>query len=431
MKKLFIFVGSFVFFMFFQYTPAIIGYIARFPVFAENMLQHGLSYFPIINGAPYPDYPIGNTFLIYLVSLPFGKISIVTMGLPYSIVASLTLVLIYKLGALHDKKWGLYAVLFALFTWQFTDAVHGFALDVYPAFVTVFCFYLVYSTKKWLWLLPLALLAGLLTRGPIGLIVPAAVVFSFYLIDKNWRALIIFSIVAGILLIAGTALLLYAAYLQGGIKFVHEVLSAQAIGKLYSQNSFNAYFYFTNGLLNYSFTVLFALAVIVKKRTEIFRPLAQRPKFLLHLTVWFLLIIVMFTFPHHKKSRYILSIVPAISLIAAYIFVDPSLYKIRKFLLRFCCVLPIIGLIMVLTVVIYNHFAAVPLQGYFLAATLSFIILFIIEMYCKDRPQGQLMIFILGILTLVVFNFCLYYPINFHLGLPKESYPVFLSYWPW
>jgi hypothetical protein len=430
-----IFLGSLIFFVFFQYTPAIIGYITRFPVFAENMLQHGISYFPLINGGAYPDYPIGNTFLIYLVSLPFGKVSIFSMGLPYSVAAALTLVLIYKLGALHDKKWGFYGVLFALFTWQFTDAVHGFALDVYPTFLTVFCFYLVYAVKKWLCLLPLALLAGLLIRGPIGLIVPAAVVFSFYLINKNWHALFVFSMLAGILLIAGMALLLYGAYLQGGVEFVHKVLSAQFIGRIYKANSFKGYFYFTNGLLDYRFTVLFALAVIIKKRREICLPSSQRAKFLLHLTVWFLLIVVALSFVHAKKSRYILSIVPAISLIAAYIFIDPSLYKIREFLLRFCYSLPVIGLIIVLAMIIYNHFAAVPLQGYFLAATLSFIILFIagilINNYFKQHAQYQLMIFLSAMLTLVVFNFCLYYPIRFYLGLPEESDPVFLSYWPW
>ena len=438
-----IFFIGFIVLMLCQYSGGMVDYTARFPIFVENALHHGLTYFPMINGHAYPDYPIGNTFLIYLASLPFGKVSIFTVGVLYCLAASLTLVLIYKLGALHDKKWGLYAVLFALFTWKFIDAVHSLAMDVYPMLMTTFCFYLVYTAKiaqdnRRLWLLPLGLLGGLIMRGPIGFIIPAAVVFSFYLFNKEWRLLIVFSAFSFVLFIVGMALLLLAAYIQGGVSFMHDVVMAEGIGRLYGSSSVISRFYFSNGLLNYGFTVLFALAVIFKKRKEIFRPLSQNMKFLLSLSVWFLVIIVMLTLVHDKKARYILSIVPAISLLAAYIFVDSSkLFRTaRSILLKLCFYMPIIGLVGIATLLIYNYFAFTPLPVYFISAIIFLLFLFVgvvlIRRYFKYHAQYSVIIFVCGVLSFMMINLLLYDPIWSHLGhLSQNVNPIFLSYWPW
>ena len=159
-----------------QYKTGFTGYVTRFVIFTQGMIHQGITLFPIINGNPYPDYPVIGTILTYLSSLLFGKISVLSIGFPYCIAAALTLVFIYKLGVIHDKKWGFYAVLFALFTWKFVDAVHFIALDIYPTLATVFCFYFVYTAKiknnlKRLWWLPLGLIFGFLRADPLDLLV--------------------------------------------------------------------------------------------------------------------------------------------------------------------------------------------------------------------------------------------------------------------
>ncbi len=457
---LFVFLISFAIFMLCQYKEGIIGYTTRFYYFVDYMRHYGFTYFPIINGQPYPDYPIGNTFLLYLASLPFGKLSVVTIGLPYCIAASLILVLIYKLGALHNKKWGFYGVLFALFTFEYIDAVHLLALDVYVALSATFCFYLVYKAKLMgnkkatanlpssrgltagsrfpafagndgerlhkakSYLLFIAMFSSLLIHGPIGLIIPAGVIFSFYLLDKNWRSLLVFSIYSSMLLIIGVLLLFAAAYLQGGVKFLHDVMAAQGIGRLYGNNGFRPYFYFSNGVANYAFTLFFALAVIIKKRHSIFNPASQRDKFLSHLAIWFFMIIIALTLVHDKQASYILSIVPAISLLAAYIFVDETFVRARKILLRLCLALPFIGLLGIIFILIYNHYASVDWHGYFLGGILSLAILSGCAIIFKKHVTA---IFIIGVLALMVIAFCLYWPIDFNLTLLKKT-PILLSY---
>lgn len=86
-------------FMVLQYKPAVLNYTTRFVDFAEYMLQHGVTLFPIADDLkPYPDYTVLNTLLVYLVSLPFGRVSILSMGFPSCVAASLMLVFIYRLG---------------------------------------------------------------------------------------------------------------------------------------------------------------------------------------------------------------------------------------------------------------------------------------------------------------------------------------------
>lgn len=219
-----------VLFMGLQYKPAVLNYTTRFVDFADYMLQHGMTLFPIADDLqPYPDYTVVNTVLVYLASLPFGQLSVLSMGLPLCIAASLMLVFIYKLGALHEQKWGVCGVLFALFTWAFLDSVNALALDIYPALITAGCFYLAYTAdlkqqRARLALVLLGLILGFALRGPIGMIGPALVVGTYYLLSRQWRTLVGFSLLSGLLFAAGLALLAWAAQVQGGDAFMQQVL---------------------------------------------------------------------------------------------------------------------------------------------------------------------------------------------------------------
>lgn len=439
-----IFLITLVIFIGLQYKEAITNYTTRFVEFADYMLHHGVTLFPISsNSEPYPDYTIANTFLIYLFSLPFGRLSIVSMGLPYCITAALTLVFIYKLGALHDKKWGLYGVLFALFTWVFLDSVNSLALDVYPTFMTVLCFYLAYSAelkkdKSRLIFLFFGLILGFIFRGPIGLTSPAVVVGCYYLINKQWRTFLWFSLVTSLILMACIALLAWTAYLQGGTTFMQDVLTMQGLGRIVNDHTPRYYFYFSGGLITYSITVFFALAVIAKKYKQFFS-LNQQPdtRLLLCCTVWFLVLIVLFTIPYTKKARYVLPITPAISLLAAYIFIDKGnlFTNIKKRLLQFCFALPIIGLAFVLFTLVYNHYTIHPLLPNYPAAIVSFAILlaarYVIKKRYAEHPHYELITMLFGVTAFLLLDAFFFNPVTYHLELAQEDTPKFLPYWLW
>lgn len=431
-----IFIVSFIVLMACQYTTAYIDYNVRFVVFVQNALAHGLTYFPMAHTGPYPDYPIGNTFLLYLAALPFGKISIFTIGIPYCLSAAFTSVLIYKVGALHNKKWGLYAVLFSLFTWQYVYNIHNIAVDVYPVLATIFCFYLVYSAKlkgtnKRLWFLPVALLFGLFTRGPIGLVVPAVVVGCFYLLNKDWWSFIKFSIVAGVLLLLGFALLLLGAYLQGGQQFMHQVWMKEAFGRVENYHKSRLYYYFSVGLLPYIFTLFFAIVVVVKKFKTILRPSSEQLKLLQYLVVWAIVMIVGFTIPDSKQTRYILAITPAISLLAAYIFVEVEKFQItRRVLLKLCFFMPVFGFIIIAGALIHNHYAVTQWQGYLLPAFVVLLGLFVVNVVLAR--SHMMFRFGLGVAAFLVIAVLLLFPMIMHHKIPSESFEqvIFLPFWP-
>ena len=97
-------------------SPEFIGFDCRFAVFAQEMLRNGPKFFPTTYDQPYPDYTAASTFIIYLVSLLFGKVTPFTAILPTAIVSALVLVVTYRIGAIQSKQWGIFAILLTLFT---------------------------------------------------------------------------------------------------------------------------------------------------------------------------------------------------------------------------------------------------------------------------------------------------------------------------
>ncbi|AGL84572.1 4-amino-4-deoxy-L-arabinose transferase-like glycosyltransferase [Pseudomonas protegens] len=439
-----IFLIALALFMALQYKPAVLNYTTRFVDFADYMLQHGMTLFPIADDLqPYPDYTIANTVLVYLASLPFGQLSVLSMGLPFCIAASLMLVFIYKLGALHERKWGLCGVLFALFTWAFVDSVNSLALDIYPALITAGCFYLAYSAdlkqqRGRLALVFLGLILGFALRGPIGMIGPALVVGSYYLLSRQWRTLVGFSLVSGLLFAAGVALLAWAAHVQGGDAFMQQVLEMQGLGRIASDHSPRYYFYFSAGLITYSFTAFYALCVMARSgRQWLGAPSLSAPRLLLHLGAWFVVLIVFFTIPNSKKARYVLSITPAISLLAAYIFIDPNglFSATRRRLLRLCLNLPAIGAFLALLVLGYNSFAARPLQPDFAGVFSSFALLSGVRYWIGRQYTGhrhyEVIVLAFGVAAFLLLDGFFFNAITYHLELAKEPTPKFLPYWFW
>lgn len=336
-------------------SPEFIAFQTRFALFAQEMMQHGIRLFPYTYQGPYPDYPVLPTILIYLTSLPFGKVTPFTATLPTAIASALTLLFIYKLGELHSKRWGIYAILFALLTQNFIDASRSISMDQMTSCMTVISFYIIYSSDIYkknlrLWFLPFCLILGFLLRGPIGFVIPAGVVFSYFLCRHEIKAASIFGIGAVILLAGLMFALIMAAYFEGGRPFVHNVLMMEITGRM-GDNATNKHFlyYFIQSITNYAIAYPIALIVILSEIKPILHTLrvkytSTNMQFLTYLTVWLLVILVGMSIPGAKKIRYILPIVPACALLAAYVFLDPDentkLTWLRKFVMVICYMLP-------------------------------------------------------------------------------------------
>ncbi len=404
------------------YHHEFIGFETRFALFAQDMMQHGMSWFPLLFNQPYPDYPVTGTLLIYLFSLPFGHVTFFSANLPYVMTAATTLLVTYLIGAIYSRRWGLYAVVLQLMTWQFFHAARSLGLDLYPTLATVLCFYLVlsaqvYQRPKRLWFLPLCLLFGFAFRGPIGLIIPAAVVFSFYLLMRQWRKLIIFSCYAAILLVAAEAVLYLLAYLQGGMAFVHDVWVMQVSGRL-GNNDRHIFYYFTNAIPNFSVSYILAIATVIALAKQLWRqqlwrrPLLDEIKFISLLLGWILIIMLGMTLALSKWLRYILPIVPALSLIAAYPFVhqhkQQGLELVRNVFNFICYSLPFAGVALLAVASKYGQMYGVNLienlniHGLWVTLLLGCLAAFCIAKFLKTKPiKQQTAILLLGFMMFV------------------------------
>lgn len=370
----------------------VVGFESRFYLFALEMWQHGLRLFPTTYQAPYPDYCSTSTYLIFFLAKLIGHLDKFVAVIPSAIAAGLTLVCTYLIGSLHSKKWGFYACLFLLSTSQFLKTARGITLDIYPALLTTYCFYYIYShhvqqkTIHLSWLL-FCLFLSFLFRGPIGLVIPTGVICFFYFLNKDFKQGMYFGLSALALLLAATGLLLGLAYFEGGISFVQDVLRMQIIGRI-DHHAQPIYFYFTQGLKDYFFcfplaaiTVFLAIVAFLQKKS------LPYSKACLQILSWALVIVIGMSFPGEKKIRYILPALPAFALLAAYplAFAEAKLFTHYNHLIRrLLCVMPGCVLLGLLGVYYYLSKTAILVSLPFLYLGTLFFILQIINFYLKD-----------------------------------------------
>ena len=407
--------------------PEFISLQCRFALFAQEMFNNGPSFFPTIYRVPYPDYPATSTLLIYLFSLLFGKVTPFSAVLPTALASALILVVTYKIGAIRSRKWGLLSVMFLLSTHLFFSEARVISPDQFVSLATVLCFYVIYSAdvfgrEKRLWFIPLLLAAGFSFRGPIGLIIPASVVCSYYLWCREFKKLTLMALAALGVMILCSAALLAAADFQGGKEFVRKVIYSQAIGRVTESNKIHLFYWLA---CLYSCAIGYPLAIvitfagfknIVKKKNDNYVLIGC-------LLSWILVVLIGMSIPATKHLRYVLPIVPAISLIAAYLFVDSSpkgiLFETRNILVSVCYHLPRLATLATLFLLIFCRYFGFPVDVHYIVALILLIGLNIIIRTQKQKLKAgfkhNIAFLLTGVAVLITVNIGIAEPVSLTL----------------
>lgn len=407
--------------------PEFIRFQSRFAVFAQEMLRHGPSFFPTLYREAYPDYPATSTFLIYLVSLPFGRVTPFTAILPTAVVSALILVVTYQIGAIHSRRWGLAAGLLALFTVEFLSMSRSISLDQYTSLAVALSFYLVYSSdrfgkRKRLWLLPLAWGLGFAFRGPIGLVLPAAVSCTYYLWEQRFKQMLLAGALASGMLICCLGLLLLAARAQGGASLMRNVLDAQMAGRLHDRGPGLTYYWY-GSLASYAVTYPLAIIVVVSRFRDIVHKRSEEDQLLGALAFWAVIVLVGMSIPAVKKTRYVLPMVPALSLIASYIMIDAFpktlLLQVKRVLLGICAFLPIVSTVGIGGLLVFACFRQIEWRTCCLV-TLGLLIPLVLVARRLDRrwsgtPNRDLFLLAVGVVTFVILNVGIAEPVSYSL----------------
>lgn len=432
-----VFFGCLALFLFGLHNQDFIGFQTRFAVFAQEMLRNGISFFPTTYNAPYPDYPATSTLLIYLVSLPFNKVTPFTAILPTAITSALIAVVTYKIGALQNRVWGWYGVLFLLFTASFLAEARTIALDQYISLITASCFYLLYSADcahhdgktqsfpKQLFYLSLLWVIGFAFRGPIGLIVPASVVAGYLLLGRRWIHLLWVAATSFLLLIICGAMLLWLAYLDGGQSFVDAVIIMQAASRVHLITKNPWGYYFVNSFADYAITYPLVVLLAVGLFSRLIKPITfNDPLYLVkRLLFWALIIFIGFSFANSKRNHYILPAAPALALLSAYIFTvsTPSLgafvFSLKRIFLKICLILPGLLALLVGAAWLITDYLGLKLPVSAGMVLFLFIIMQIVVLYYQKK---QRILLIGAMLSFVILNILIIEPANYFLNQTRE-----------
>ncbi|WP_103393550.1 ArnT family glycosyltransferase [Pseudomonas laurylsulfativorans] len=309
-----------------MYQQAAIGFDSRFVLFAQEMLRNGPSFFPTTYGQPYADYSGLPTLFIWLLSLPFDQVTSLSAWLPSAFAAAIIVTLMYRLLAPYSTRWALLSIALLLLTNTFITETRAVSLDLMLAAVAFGVFYLGYAAdhfaapRRWVLIFALLML-GFWIRGPIGLVIPTGMLCSYFLLNRQWRRLLIFGLLASLLLAVCVGLLLWLADVSGGPAFLQDVIRMQFMGRMDgSEGSSGVLYYFTSSMGNYA--LAWPLAVLALGAVALSGPREAGPasRLLQYCVAAGLIVMVGLSVPQAKKARYLLPMLPMAAIVAAYPF---------------------------------------------------------------------------------------------------------------
>lgn len=309
----------------------------REAVVAYTMVEHGNWILPINNGGDIPYKPPFFHWCIALFSLLQGHVSEFTSRLP----SALALVAMSVGGFVFFAKrknanMALLATLLSLTAFEVHRAGINCRVDMVNTAFMVGALFLMYrwwerGKHTMPWLAILCMSGATLTKGPVGMLLPCAVMGVFMLTQREslWSAVWRLGLTALLSLVLPLCWY-YAAYLQGGDEFLRLVKEEnidRLLGKMAYESHENPFWYnfltLITGWLPYTLLFVFSLFVLPWKRFSKsgFMQSVRRAE-PMQVFVWlaFGLILFFYCIPKSKRSVYLLPCYPFMAwLMAQYV----------------------------------------------------------------------------------------------------------------
>ena len=309
----------------------------REAVVAYTMVEHGNWILPINNGGDIPYKPPFFHWCIALFSLLQGHVSEFTSRLP----SALALVAMSVGGFVFFAKrknanMALLATLLSLTAFEVHRAGINCRVDMVNTAFMVGALFLMYrwwerGKHTMPWLAVLCMSGATLTKGPVGMLLPCAVMGVFMLTQREslWSTVWRLGLTALLSLVLPLCWY-YAAYLQGGDEFLRLVKEEnidRLLGKMAYESHENPFWYnfvtLITGWLPYTLLFVFSLFVLPWKRFSKsgFMQSVRRAE-PMQVFVWlaFGLILFFYCIPKSKRSVYLLPCYPFMAwLMAQYV----------------------------------------------------------------------------------------------------------------
>ena len=277
---------------------------------------------PKFNGEPFYDKPVFHNWLVALAFLVFG-FSEFAARLPAAILGSGCVMVTYLLGRsmFHPTVGFLGAAILATsaeFIVLSRSVVHDISLMFFVT-LALYLFYLGYkdgrNRTRNLLLFYVALGAAVLSKGPVGLALPAMVIGLYLIAERNLKFILKMRIVWGILIFLAVASPWYILISLKNPDYAGYFLIEQNLGSFLSSESRhpNPFYYYLPVLFGgfFPWSCFLPLALIYAIRRK-FESVHQSTVFLV---IWFSVIFIFFSIAESKLATYILPLFPAASLL--------------------------------------------------------------------------------------------------------------------
>lgn len=316
----------------------------REAIVAVSMLNNHNWILPINNGGDIAYKPPLFHWLIALFSLPIGHVTEYTSRLPSALSAIIMAICCFLFFAKRvNNSTAFLSALLTLSTFEIHRAAMASRVDMVMTMFMVLSFLQLYKwNEKGAKNIPIisAILMGMatLTKGPVGIILPCAIIGLFMLIrGQNLMKIIGKCFLAALVSCILPAIWYYLAYKQGGDAFLTLVME-ENFGRFMGKMSYESheqpiiyYIYITlAGFIPWSILVFISLFTISyklpkEKFSQAWKKFKQSVLHMSDARLYSLLCIavvfIFFCIPKSKRSVYIMSIYPFIALfLAEYMF---------------------------------------------------------------------------------------------------------------
>ncbi len=174
-------------------------------------------------------------------------------------------------------------------------------------------------------LLYVAIAMAILAKGPVGLVLPAAVALLWITVQRRWDLIGDLKLARGTAIVAILAGWWYvAACFIGGKAFIEKQLIAENFVRFVGGSNFHEghahAFYYLEGALGAGFLPWTPILALVLWRS--LRAPRKADSRLMYLVIWFVVVLGFYSFSHSKRGVYLLPLYPALATITALYLID-------------------------------------------------------------------------------------------------------------
>ncbi|MGB8683110.1 MAG: glycosyltransferase family 39 protein [Candidatus Binatus sp.] len=312
--------------------------LGGYPLYTKGEPREAVTVFDIVHGGgvilpqragvEIPSKPLLMHWLAALVSLVAGGVNEFSVRLPSAGLAIAGVIVCYfYVRRLFDDVTALIAALILATTFQYLQAATGARVDMTLTFFMEVAFFefifMAEGLTRRRMLLYVAIALAVLTKGPIGLILPGLVALIWIALEKRWSFLREMNLVRGALVVIVLAGGWYAAALiEGGLDFFRKQILTENLlrfagGGDFHEGHIHPFYYMELALFAgfLPWTIVLPIVGLQAARA----PVAVDSR-LKYIVVWFTAVLIFYNLPQSKRGVYLLCLYPAFAtLVAIYI----------------------------------------------------------------------------------------------------------------